>query len=61
MFINGSQSLTVAVDGPLNVDDLELSIRAAIDGRSTKPDCGHGRSSIQKDSAMIPASGAVGT
>jgi DNA-binding transcriptional LysR family regulator len=31
-FDKGKQSLTVAVDGPLNVDDVELAIRAAIDG-----------------------------
>jgi len=31
-FDKGNQSLTVAVDGPLNVDDVEISIRAAIDG-----------------------------
>ncbi|HTQ10455.1 MAG TPA: LysR substrate-binding domain-containing protein, partial [Fimbriimonadaceae bacterium] len=31
-FDKGDESLTVAVDGPLNVDDVEISIRAAIDG-----------------------------
>ena len=31
-FDKGKQSLTVAVNGPLIVDDVELSIRAAIDG-----------------------------
>ncbi len=31
-FDKRDQSLTVAVDGPLIVDDLELMIRAAIDG-----------------------------
>jgi DNA-binding transcriptional LysR family regulator len=31
-FDKGEESLTVAVDGPLNVDDINLSIRAAIDG-----------------------------
>jgi DNA-binding transcriptional LysR family regulator len=31
-FDKGKQSLTVAVNGPLVVDDLELAIRAAIDG-----------------------------
>jgi len=31
-FDKGKQSLTVAVNGPLIVDDLELVIRAAIDG-----------------------------
>jgi DNA-binding transcriptional LysR family regulator len=31
-FDKGSESLTVAVDGPVNVDDVELMIRAAIDG-----------------------------
>jgi DNA-binding transcriptional LysR family regulator len=31
-FDKGEESLTVAVDGPLNVDDLETSVRAAIDG-----------------------------
>jgi DNA-binding transcriptional LysR family regulator len=31
-FEKGSQSLAVAVDGPLIVDDVELLIRAAIDG-----------------------------
>jgi len=31
-FDKGEQSLTVAVDGPLNVDDLETSVQAAIDG-----------------------------
>lgn len=31
-FDKGDKSLTVAVEGPLNVDDVEISIRAAIDG-----------------------------
>jgi DNA-binding transcriptional LysR family regulator len=31
-FDKGEESLTVAVDGPLNADDLELTLRAAIDG-----------------------------
>ena len=31
-FDKGKQSLTVAVNGPLIVDDVQLSIRAAIDG-----------------------------
>jgi DNA-binding transcriptional LysR family regulator len=31
-FDNGNQSLTVAVQGPLIVDDAEIMIRAAIDG-----------------------------
>jgi DNA-binding transcriptional LysR family regulator len=31
-FDKGEESLTVAVDGPLNVDDFETTIRAAIDG-----------------------------
>src|SRR5467141_1927774 len=31
-FDKGKQSLTVAVNGPLVVDDVQLSIRAAIDG-----------------------------
>ena len=31
-FDKGKQSLTVAVNGPLIVDDLELVIRAAVDG-----------------------------
>lgn len=31
-FDKGKQSLAVAVDGPLVVDDVQLSIRAAIDG-----------------------------
>src|SRR5206468_12439563 len=31
-FDRGKQSLTVAVNGPLVVDDVELMIRAAIDG-----------------------------
>src|SRR5712691_12286371 len=31
-FDKGKQSLTVAVNGPLIVDDVELLIRAAIDG-----------------------------
>jgi len=31
-FDKGTQSLTVAVDGPLNIDDVEITIRAAIDG-----------------------------
>jgi DNA-binding transcriptional LysR family regulator len=31
-FDKGKQSLTVAVNGPLIVDDVELSIRTAIDG-----------------------------
>jgi hypothetical protein len=31
-FDKGDESLTVAVDGPLNVDDIEIVIRAAIDG-----------------------------
>jgi DNA-binding transcriptional LysR family regulator len=31
-FDKGDESLTVAVDGPLNLDDVETSIRAAIDG-----------------------------
>jgi DNA-binding transcriptional LysR family regulator len=31
-FDNGKQSLAVAVDGPLVVDDVQLLIRAAIDG-----------------------------
>lgn len=31
-FDKGEESLTVAVDGPLNVDDFETSVHAAIDG-----------------------------
>jgi DNA-binding transcriptional LysR family regulator len=31
-FDKGDESLVVAVDGPLNVDDVEIAIRAAIDG-----------------------------
>src|SRR2546423_11925096 len=31
-FDKGKQSLTVAVNGPLVVDDVELMVRAAIDG-----------------------------
>lgn len=31
-FDKGDESLTVAVDGPLNIDDLEIAIRAAMDG-----------------------------
>jgi len=31
-FDKGKQSLTVAVNGPLIVDDVEIMIRAAIDG-----------------------------
>jgi len=31
-FDKRDESLTVAVDGPLNVDDVEISIHAAIDG-----------------------------
>ena len=31
-FDKGDESLTVAVDGPLNVDDFETTINAAIDG-----------------------------
>lgn len=31
-FDKGEESLAVAVDGPLNADDLELTLRAAIDG-----------------------------
>src|SRR5436853_5049555 len=31
-FDKGKQSLTVAVNGPLTVDDVEIMVRAAIDG-----------------------------
>jgi DNA-binding transcriptional LysR family regulator len=31
-FQKGGRSLSIAVDGPLNLDDMDLSIRAAIDG-----------------------------
>ena len=31
-FDKGEQSLTVAVDGPLNVDDFDTTVQAAIDG-----------------------------
>jgi hypothetical protein len=28
----GDESLTVAVDGPINVDDVEVAVRAAMEG-----------------------------
>ena len=51
-FDKGDESLAVAVEGPLNVDDVEICIRAAIDGIGLA-------SSFEEDVAPHLASGAL--